>query len=167
MALKLERRTNSHQLLKLVAVADDAIDWALTYGPDGGSEADRRKRYEKSHDVRDLVFKDGTTPTVFVFEHPARVDVDRKVRRFWTDMLKPGSKADLWTDVWNELYLGKEEGLVDAPREEPPRQGGNLTESFLQLLVDADVFDELGQAVLDEARRKAETRAAAADTKKK
>ncbi len=164
MGVSLTRRTQSHQLLKLVSVTDDAIDWQATY-PDMEGEEAKRKRYEGDHDVASLKFLEGKTPTLFVFEHPARVDVDRKVRRSWTNLIKPNSNTDLWTDVWNDVYLGKEEGFLDAPREEPSRQGGKLTDNFLQSLLDAGVFDELGQALLNVAQQGAKSDNAA--TKKK
>lgn len=166
MSIKLEARTNNRQLLKLVGIEDDAIDWDATY-PDEGSLDAKRARYLRTHDIRELQWKEGCDPTVFVFEHPARVDVDRKVRHYWTQLLKPGAKNDLWIDVWNGLYLGLEEGLVNAPRQEPPRQGTELTQGFLQALLDEALLQELGQAVLDAAQQKAERRVASADAKKK
>lgn len=176
MAVKLQRVTDSHQLLKLVSVTDDAIDWAHTYPklgkPEDGQEIDpqaidmKKARYLETHAIGDLVFLDGVNPTVWIFEHPARVDVDRKVRIAWTECLKPGSKSDLWTSIWHDVYLGKEEALDGAPRDEPPRQGDRLTTAFMQLLVDAKVFDELGQAVLDIARRRISTSDSAAAKKK-
>lgn len=177
MAIKLERKTQSHQLLKLVSVDDDAIDWQATYPDDhgdagtGGEMTDeerqrKRARYLARHDIRELVFAEGAQPTVFVFEHPSRIDVDRKLRRSWTELLKPGSKSDIWTDVWNETFLGIEEGIVDAPRQPPPRQGDALTAGFLQALADAGVFAELGQAVVDLARGGIEARGSTATKKK-
>jgi hypothetical protein len=155
----MERVTEARQLLKLVAMEDDAIDWKATYpdldieGEDEDAMIEKKKKaYAKHHRIGDLVFKDDAKPTVFVFEHPARVDTDRKIRRAWTELLKPGNKSDLWTDVWNETYLGKEEGLDGAAREPPPRHDGAIATTYMQMLSDAGVFDELGQAVAGYAK---------------
>ena len=170
MAIKLERKTPNAKQLKLVSVFDDAIDWDRSCldevpsivptdadgNPSPGFQADdksmeearnrRRLAYLKSHKLDTLVFLPDTTPTVFVFDHPHRVDVSSKVRVIQTALQK--RDADIITDVWQGCFLGTEEGLDGAPLVMATRRDGRLTADIVQALEDQGVFEELGTAYM-------------------
>lgn len=150
MAIKLQRKTNNTQLLKLVSVLDDAIDWEKTYG-DESSLPRKRSRYLKEHKISDLVFAEGVQPTLFVFEHPCRVDVARKIRHLYTKQMTARDQSDIFTEVWDKSFLGTEEGLDGSAREEPARRDSHITDGYFQTLEDSGVFEELAAAVLEVA----------------
>lgn len=149
MAVKIQKKTESSQLLKLISVTDDAIDWSKSYADEDASDDDKKLRYAKEHDLQALVFADGAAPTLFVFEHPHRVDVGRKIRGLYTKSLTgQGVGVDLWTEIWDKAYLGTEEGLDGAPRDQPPRRDGRMTDAYFQALEDSGIFAELALAFL-------------------
>lgn len=163
MAIKIHAITQNKQLLKMVSVLDDAIDWEATY-PDESSQPRKESRYKSERNVNDLTFKEGESPTVFVFEHPDRVDVARKVRGLYQrGISSAGSKDqnDIWTEVWDKTFLGTQEGF-EGKLEAPTRRGDHITDGYFQGVEDAGVFEEFAGAFLDiGGKNKAAERAAA------
>lgn len=152
MAVQLVRKTSSDMLFKVISVTDDAIDWDKTYA-DEGDIGERQARHLKEHDTAALVFKDGAQPTMFVFDHPNRVDTAQKLRQVYARATNGKADADLFTEVYQKAFKGTEEGLDGGDMAAAPRRGGDLTKDFLQMLLDADVFDELALAFLAAANK--------------
>lgn len=152
MAVKLERKTQDKQLLKLVSVIDDAIDWDAMY-PDETSDERKKVRYKDSYDIQELKFVEGKQPSLFVFQHPHRVEIARKIRHIVSAQIQGKVTSDMHTELWDIAYLGLQDGMDGAEREEPPRRDGHITDGFFQTLEDSGVFLELGTAFLSLAHR--------------
>lgn len=152
MAIKVQKRTNNALLLKLVSVDDSAIDWEQSCLDGGDNEDDRRESYGKDHRISRLKFKEGEdSPTIFVFEHPNRVDVARKLRGLYTKQIAGNGDTDLFTEVWDRTFIGTEDGLDGAAMVCVPRRNGRITDDSFQALEDSGVFGELAGAYLQVA----------------
>lgn len=182
MGIKLEKTTDPKLRLKLISVIDSAIDWDSSYQdpsdlvdddldkqqesaeelPDISVSAvveqslEKRKKahYEKHHDESKLRFKEGDMPTLFVFHHPHRSDVSRKMRELASMMYADSQKGrkdrverDMFSAVFHSFYLGREEGFGG---ELIPVQKINqrITDDAIQELEDAEVFIELNAAFM-------------------
>lgn len=155
MAIKIEKRTASNRLLKVVSVRDDAIDWKRSFAEEPDADEDwKRAEYTRFHDTSKLVYLDDLKPTFFIFDHPARVDVSRKVRAVYSAALatKKGS-SDLFTEVFNVAFLGIEEGF-DAVMAQAPRREGVIGDVYMQGLEDSGVFEEVASVFIDALNRK-------------
>jgi hypothetical protein len=155
MAVKLERTTNANERLSLISVLDDAIDWDQTY-PDELSVHRKQSRYEQSREIKDLVFKEDVQPTIFVFDHPNRLDVRRKIRSAFARQAKAADQSDLFTEVWEKAFVGTQEGLDSKEIEPAPRRNGQITDAYYQALEDADVFVELATVFVREFGKSAD-----------
>ena len=181
MAAKLAKTTEKKKALKLISVTDSAIDWDSSYAEPGDLEDDdaddsadadsdlphvdeateslsliemKKAHYKKSHCTDKLKFKTNDLPTQFVFGHPHRVDVARKVREIGSAIYaaeqrgqKNKADKDMFTAVFHHFFLGTEEGF-SGDRVPPPRIGGKVTDEYLQGLEDAEVFVELNVAFM-------------------
>ncbi len=143
MAIKLNKVTASNQLLKLVSVTDDAIDWDQSF-PDISSIEKKKAHYHRTLRAQELVIKDGEQVTVFVFKHPKRVDVSKDIRNLYARMQNQVKNSDLLTEVWEKAFVGTQEGFADESQlTQPPKVDGEISESYTQALLDAGVFGEL------------------------
>jgi len=177
MAIQLTKKTDSKSLLKIISVTDSAIDWDASYAEPGDLEDDtptakqddlpevseenslsledqKKRRYSRDHDTTKLKFKQDDLPTQFVFNHPHRVDVARKIREisgqiYAAQSAGKNAKADkdMFTLVFHNFYMGLEQGFGNQ-REAAPRINGRVTDEYLQTLEDAEVFMELNRAFM-------------------
>jgi hypothetical protein len=180
MAVKIEKTTDSKKLLKIISVTDSAIDWDMSY-PDPEDLQDdeesndskditdlpefvevidvpleKRKKdhFSKHHDESKLRFKEDDAPTLFVFQHPHRVDVARKMRELASEMYTDAQKGrktkvdkDMFTSVFHNFYVGMEQGF-GGTLEKPNKINGRITDDTIQALEDAEVFIELNAAFM-------------------
>ncbi len=134
---------------------DDAIDWDASYEGEGLEGMRKKSRYRTEHDQAKLTYKEGARPTLFVFRHPRRVDSSRSLRKTFTSVLRGSGDKELFTEVWQENFIGTQEGheavLLNAPR---PGDEELLSDKYLQALEDAEVFDELAQAFVMVANKR-------------
>lgn len=142
MAVKLERKTPRDKLLKVVSSTDSAIDWEKSFPGAELTEKGKRDEYDERHELDKLVFKDGDHPTVFVFDHPARADVCESLRGAFAAQASGRGGSDLYNAVFNDAFLGTQEGF-DGVMNKPLKRNGKLTPEYLQALLDAGVFEEL------------------------
>lgn len=183
MAVKIQKTTDQKKVLKIISVTDSAIDWDESYPNAGDLEDDdadeedekleddsalptvaevvsldpveqKKAHYRKHHDESKLKFKADDKPTLFVFGHPHRADVSRKMRELAGSMYandRRGNKEkvdrDMFTAVFHHFYLGMEQGF-EGQRELVARVNGRLTDETLQGLEDSDVFIELNSAFM-------------------
>ena len=183
MAIKLEKSTDAKKVLKLISVVDSAINWDESYSdpqdlnedeeetkksngdsslPDVGAEdlvelplLERKKaHYSKYHDESKLRFKENDLPTLFVFCHPHRADVSRKMRELASAMYADSQRGkkekierDTFSAVFHSFYLGREEGF-SGERIDAPRMNHRITDDTIQELEDAEVFIELNAAFM-------------------
>lgn len=145
MGIKIEKTTNASLQLKLISVKDSAIDWAASY-PDEAELAQKKAVYQNEYDLQKLVFVEGEKPTLFVFRHPKRVDVSRKIRGIFSQQINGQAQQDLFTEIWNTSFVGTEEGLDGGALVEADRRGNRITDNFFQALEDSGVFEELAAA---------------------
>lgn len=177
MAVNLVKKTDNKKILKLISVADSAIDWDQSYSEPGDLEDDeeieiddgqlpviaeniptslleqKKAHYTKFHDESKLKFKADDLPTLFAFAHPHRADVSRKMRELAAGMYSSGSKKDkgnkdMFTAVFDHFYLGMEQGF-SGERQAVARINGRLTDDAVQALEDAEVFIELNAAFMN------------------
>lgn len=128
----------------------------------------KQRKYRREHDLTKLRFKQDDLPTQFVLAHPHRVDVARKVRELSGQIYtaqaggrNAKAERDMFTSIFHNFYLGKEEGF-SGEREPAPRANGRVTDEYLQMLEDAEVFMEINNAfmrVYNEDRTKAAAKA--------
>jgi hypothetical protein len=168
MAIQIKKVTGSDKLLKIISVLDSAIDWdkSFSQGNDDYTLEDKQKLYEKDHEISRLVFLTeidhvtGQTvdlkPTMFIFNHPLKVEISRKIRSVWSNNLARGvsGKSDLFTDIFNVAYMGTEEGLDGGILELAPRRDGVITDAYMQGLEDSGVFEELSTAIISVINKK-------------
>ena len=151
MAIKLNRVTASNQLLKLVSVTDEGIDWDKSFPNIAGLEK-KKAHYHKTLRAKELVAKDGEEITVFIFKHPKRVDVSKEIRGLYARMQNQVKETDLLTEVWEKAFVGTQEGFSDeAQLTCPPKIDGEITEEYIQALQDAKVFGEIALLFLSAA----------------
>lgn len=179
MAVKLEKTTDSKKVLKIISVTDSSIDWDDSY-PDAEDleeeeeikkieddnlpvvtelvdltlEERKKAHYSKHHDETKLRFKKDDIPTLFIFAHPHRVDVSRKMREIASNMYSDSQRGkkdkvekDMFTSVFHYFYLGMEQGF-SGERETVQRINGRITDDIIQALEDAEVFIELNSAFM-------------------
>ena len=152
MATSIKPTTNPGEVLSIIPVVDDAIDWAASF-PDLADEEMKRKRYSEDHDMSVLVFVQGSKPTIFQFAHPARADISTEVRKLYTRFGSgSGNAPDLFREVFNLAYQGKREGL-DGEREPAPKHNGEIVTQYFQGIEDAGIFQELSLAFIEAYRR--------------
>lgn len=182
MSIKLEKTTNGTKTLKIISVVDSAIDWDESYpNPEDlqdeleeekqhdvnelpnintsdsvelSLEKRKKAHYERHHDESKLRFKQDDAPTLFVFAHPHRVDVARKMREIAANMYADTQRGkkdkvdrDMFTAVFHHFYLGTEQGF-GGTREVAQRINGRMTDDLIQALEDAEVFIELNSAFM-------------------
>lgn len=147
MAVKLVKSTAKEQQLKLVSVRDDAIDWYATYPEMGPDVKSKKKRYEKERDVTVLRWEEGKKPTLFVFHHPKRAEIARRMRITYTRTLSDSAKAEIFTEIFNEAFIGTQEGF-EGKMDAAPRIDDKITEDYYQALEDAGVLTEIAGAFL-------------------
>lgn len=177
MAVKLEKVTDPNQMLKVVVSIDSAIDWDRSMpdfedtpedepeedddegmeeeGEDNSLVARKQRAYRRDHDATKLVFKEGDEPTFFVFKHPRRAEVARKLRGLYGEMFSGGVgkkkkiSNDMYSATFNAAYVGSHDGFEGA-MQEAQRIHGNITNQYWQMLEDAGVVEELGTAYFKE-----------------
>lgn len=180
MAVILQKTTDSKKLLKIISVTDSAIDWDASYPnpedlqddeedndskeitelPDfieaNNEPLEKRKKdhFSKHHDESKLKFKQDDAPTLFIFQHPHRVDVARKMRELASEMYADSQKGkkskvdkDMFTAVFYNFYVGMEQGFGGV-LEKPNKINGRITDDTIQGLEDAEVFIELNAAFM-------------------
>lgn len=183
MGIKLEKVTDGKKTLKIISVLDSAIDWEASYADPEDLEEETSKEeknnnnnelpdvivadhenvplekqkkdhYSRHHDESKLRFKKDDLPTLFVFAHPHRVDVARKMRELASNMYADTQKGkkekverDMFTAVFHHFYLGTEQGF-SGEREPVQRINGRITDDVIQALEDAEVFIELNSAFM-------------------
>lgn len=150
MGIEIKKVTSGDRLLKIISVLDDAIDWEKSFPDERDSSIEEKQRvYERDHDLSQLVFLEDKKPTMFVFKHPLRVDVSRKIRNVYTLNLSRGSaRSDMFTDIFHVSYLGTEEGIDGGILAEAPRRDSLITDAYMQGLEDSGVFEEIAQTVV-------------------
>lgn len=155
MAIKLEKKTVSDKLYKVVSVLDDAIDWDKSYPDDLDSTVEEKKAmYRRYHELSKLVFLEDGKPTLFVFKHPSRVDISKKVRAVYTNQLsQAGNTQDLFTEIFNICFIGTEEGLDGGVLTEAERRGGVITNGYMQGMEDSGAFEEIAACLLNVINR--------------
>jgi len=181
MSVKMQQTTDQKKLLRLITVVDSAIDWDASYPDpmdlqeDEESEMlddvsslpkikevkagltpteEKKEHYKKHHDETKLKYKGDDAPTVFVFSHPHRADVARKMREIASGIYsdsqrgkKDKAETDMFTAVFNHFFVGVEEGFgADLVRVK--RINGRVTDELIQSLEDAEVFLELNSAFM-------------------
>ncbi len=161
MALKAGTKTPKDRLLKVISVLDTAIDWEKSYSEDRDlSEDGKQNSYLVTHDISQLVFLEGEKPTLCVFKHPARVEVSRKVRAAYTRHLSNmNGKSDLFTEIFNIAFLGKQEGLDSESIAEAPRRDGVITDDYMQEFEDCGAFEEIGAYLIAVINKKVDSEA--------
>lgn len=178
MAIKLEQITESKKMLEIISVKDSAIDWDNSYSQeedfqDEDSETknsndeiadsietqefvslEKRKKdhYQRHHDASKLKFKIDDTPTVFVFHHPHRADVSKKMRELASQMYADRSKKekverDMFSSVFHYFYVGTKQGF-GSELEKANKINNKIPDSLIQALEDAEVFIELNSAFM-------------------
>jgi len=182
MAVKLEKTTDIKKTLKIISVIDSAIDWDESYpNPEDLQDEDeieerkqhnvnelpvvvekvemslekqKKDHYAKHHDETKLRFKKDDEPSLFVFAHPHRVDVARKMREIASNIYadtqrnkKDKVERDMFTSVFHHFYLGSEQGF-GGTREVAVRVNGRMSDDAIQALEDAEIFIELNSAFM-------------------
>jgi len=160
MAINLEKRTQATMTLRLVSAHDSAIDWANSYQgvsittEEGETLEDAKKRtYREDYDTGRLAWAPGDTPTIFAFRHPRIAEVREQIQGKMMALHgiggKGGDAGRMAREVWNATFLGTAQG-IGGEVVEVIKQKGRLSEDYVQMLLDAGVFDELSGAVLSE-----------------
>src|SRR4051812_28127756 len=104
MAIDLSRKTLVTDNFKYIATADPAIDWDATY-PEMMSNTEAKKdRYRREFDLLALVMRAGQKPTLFVWKHPKRADVQKEFRVIWTRAMSLRVREDTFTEVFNFAF---------------------------------------------------------------
>lgn len=179
MAVSLEKKTDKKMMLKIISSTDTAIDWNESYpSPEDLQEEDvesskdsselpviveqkemslvekKKDHYSRHHDDTKLSFKKDDSPTLFVFQHPHRADVARRMREIASGMYadsqrnkKAKVESDMFTAVFQNFFVGTEQG-IGAKLEDAPRINGRLSDEYIQSLEDAEVFIELNAAFM-------------------
>lgn len=147
MAIELKARTSSAQVLKVVSVLDNAIDWRESFAELGEDVDEKKERYLEEHNLEDLKFLPDGKPTLFVFKHPNRADVAKRVRQAYAKVISQ-EKSELFTEVFNTAFIGTEDGFDGAPLEQAERRDNKITERYYQMLMDAGVLEELARVFL-------------------
>ncbi len=153
MGVKLKKQTERDLLLRIVLSVDSAIDWEKTY-PEIMEHDDKVAEYKRTHDATKLVYIEGDQPSLFVFDHPKRVDVGRKIRGLYArQQVSSKEQIDLFTEIWDKAFLGIEEGHDSGPLVSPNRINGRITDEYFQSLEDSGVFSEAAFAFMQAADR--------------
>lgn len=150
MSIKLVKTTSVDQVFNVVSVTDDAIDWEKTY-PEIEAVEDKRIQYKETRDLMALAFKPNAAPTVFVFKHPNRADVNKNfmiITRQSSGTMPSSEEVEMIEEVMNKNFISMKDGF-DGQETVIPRRGNKITRDFMQSLLDTRddeegrLFDEL------------------------
>lgn len=153
MAMTMKAPVRQDAEVALLSTFDTAIDWDASYPEEYDLEAKLTAHRDGGFDPANVTFKEGETPTLFVFHDPRVSLYASRVRASLMGIksfVKEGVSDDDVVVVWNVLAKGYREGEDFTEWKRETKGSKNLNADTLQIVDSNGALRELGSYLLTE-----------------